>query len=65
MYNLANRYRGVSWYGTPTKNSSTTKTSAVVQSPVYRGKGIVKPYDIELNIDLSTVVNGGHFGLMR
>ncbi len=66
MYNFANRYRGVSWYGrAPSSTTNTTRTSAVIQSPVYRGRGIIKPYDIELNVDLSTVVNGGHFGLMR
>lgn len=43
----------------PTK--TTTKVSAVVESPIYRGWGTVKPYDIVLNVDLKTLVNGGNF----
>ncbi len=55
-------WAGSRWYKPPVSNSSTiTRASAVVESPVYRGWGPIKPYDIVLNVDLKTVVNGDNF----
>lgn len=57
-------FRRSSWFRPPTTTTSSTtvtRASAVVESPIYRGKGYVKPYDIVLNVDLKTVLNGDNF----